>query len=145
MNRNMALRLVLVLVGLAHLALGLIANLAPPDTLVRVGSGFYGASIELTPQVHHLTRIVGAFMIGVSVMAFLASLNPQRNKAVILGIVVVLLLRVAQRVVLASEITTAFGIASARIWIQAAFFLLTAIALIVLWPRSPGRSTTAGG
>ena len=135
MNRDTALKVLLALVGLAHLMLGLIANVAPPETLVKVASVFYGATVEVTSQSHHVIRIVGAFMIGVAVMAFLACRDPQHNQAIILGIITVLVLRVIQRIVFAQEITGAFQVPTARVWLQVAFFLLTAIALFVLRPK----------
>lgn len=136
MNKDTAFKIVLALVGLAHLVLGLIANLAPPEMLVKVVSAFYGATVEVTAQSHHVIRIVGAFMLGVAAMAFLACRDPLRNQAVITGIIIVLLLRVLQRIVFAGEISSAFNIPSARIWVQAAFFLITAIALLVLRPKA---------
>lgn len=136
MNRDTAFKLLLALVGVAHLALGLIANLAPSEMLVKVVAEFYGATIEVTAQSHHVIRIVGAFMIGVGMMAFLACRNPQRNQAVIFGIITVLVLRVIQRVVFAHELSSTFNIPPARVWLQVTFFLLTAIALFVLRPKA---------
>jgi hypothetical protein len=135
MNRDGALRIVLALVGLAHVGLGLIANVAPPEMLQKAVSLFYGAKVALTDQSHHLIRILGAFMIGVGFMAFLACRDPRRNRAILFGIVVILLLRVIQRVVWMEDITGAFRIATLHVWIQAGFFLLTALALLALRPR----------
>lgn len=140
MNKNTSLRVLLALVGLAHLALGLIANLAPPEMLVKVVTTFYGATIDVTAQSHHVIRIVGAFMIGISVMAFLACRDPQRNQAIIMGIITVLVLRVVQRILFAQEIGSAFNIPASRIWLQIAFFLITAIALFVLRPKAAPAS-----
>jgi hypothetical protein len=135
MTKGVAFRIVLTLVGLAHLALGLAANLAPPETLAKLVTGFYGATLDLTPQVHHVVRILGAFMIGIGMMAIWACPNPQRHPAVVLGIIAILLLRVLQRIAFAHEISKAFGVSSSRLWIQAAFFLITAIVLFALRPK----------
>jgi hypothetical protein len=132
MTKETALRIMLALVGLAHLVLGLIANLAPPETLVKIVSESYGATLEVTPQAHHVVRILGVFMIGIGVMAGLACRDPQRNQAIIMGIITVLVLRVIQRVVLAQEISSTFHISSSRLWGQAVFFLIVAVALFVL-------------
>lgn len=140
MNRDTALKVLLALVGLAHLMLGLIANVAPPETLVKVASVFYGATVDVTSQSHHVIRIVGAFMIGVAVMAFLACRDPQHNQAIILGIITVLVLRVIQRIVFAQEISSAFHIPPGRLWVQIAFFLLVAIGLFVLRPKTASSS-----
>jgi hypothetical protein len=136
MKRDTAFKLLLALVGISHLVLGLVANLAPPEMLANVVAEFYGANIEVTTQSHHVIRIVGAFMIGVAVMAFLVCRDPQRNQAVIFGIITILVLRVIQRVVFAPELSGVFDIPPVRIWLQVLFFLLTAIALFVLRPKS---------
>jgi hypothetical protein len=140
MMKDAALRIVLLLVGLAHLVLGLIANLASPETVAKVVSQSYGATIEVTAQAHHVLRILGVFMIGIGIMAGLACRDPRRNQAVIMGIISVLVLRVVQRVLLAQEITSTFHISSARLWSQAAFFLLIAILLFVLRPKASPAS-----
>jgi hypothetical protein len=136
MNKDTAFRVLLALVGLSHLVLGLLANVASPEILVKVTSAFYGATMDVTGQSHHMIRITGAFMIGIAVMAFLACRDPQRNQAVIPGIITVLVLRVIQRVVFAQEISGVFGVAAGRIWFQVAFFLIIAIALLVLRPKA---------
>lgn len=135
MKRETAFKLLLALVGVAHLALGLAANFAPPDLLGKVVAEFYGATLDVTPQSHHVVRIVGAFMVGIGAMAFLACCDPQRNQAVILGIIVILAVRVVQRLVFAQELISTFNIPPARLWLQVTFFLLTAVALFVLRPR----------
>ena len=140
MMKDAALRIVLLLVGLAHLVLGLIANLASPETVAKVVSQSYGATIEVTAQAHHVLRILGVFMIGIGVMAGLACRDPRRNQAVIMGIITVLILRVVQRVLLAQEIASTFHISPARLWSQAAFFLLIAIILFVLRPKTSPAS-----
>lgn len=136
MTKANAFRLLLALVGLAHLALGLTANLAPPDTIATVVSDSYGATLDVTPQMHHVLRILGVFMIGIGLMALWACGRPQRHPTVVLGIVAILLLRVLQRVMLANEIQSTFHISPARIWIQAGFFLITAVVLFALRPRA---------
>ena len=78
----------------------------------------------------------GLLALVVVVMAFLACRDPQRNQAIVTGILTVLVLRVFQRIVFSQEITGAFHIPAGRVWLQIAFFLLTAIALIVLRPKA---------
>jgi hypothetical protein len=135
MNKEMAFKVLLAFVGLSHLVLGLVSNLAPPEMLAKIVSASYGASIEVAPQSHHVIRILGAFMIGIAVMAFLACRDPRRNQGIILGIIAVLVLRVTQRIVFAHEITGAFRISSNHLWFQVGFFLLLIAALLLLRPK----------
>jgi hypothetical protein len=139
MTKGIAFRAVLMLVGLAHLILGLAANVAPPETLTKIVAEFYGATLDVTPQVHHVLRILGVFMIGIGMMAIWACANPQRHQAVVFGIIAILILRVLQRIAFAQEISKAFGVSPVRLWVQVAFFLITAIALFALRPKAtPG-------
>ena len=50
-------------------------------------------------------------------------------------VAVLLVIRVAQRVIFAMEIEQNFGISTVRIWGQAAYFLAIAVALLLLMPR----------
>jgi hypothetical protein len=136
MRKAIAFRVMLALVGVAHLSWGVAANLGPPETLTKIVTQVYGASLDLTPQVHHVLRILGAFMIGIGLMALWACVNPQRHQAVVFGIIVILILRVVQRIVFAREISKAFDISPTRLWLQVAFFAITALALFALRPKS---------
>lgn len=141
MNKKFALQILLLLVGISHLALGLLANLAPPDMLAKAVAATYGASIELSPQVHHVIRMLGAFMIGIGGLALVAAREPRHHRAIIIGISAILILRVIQRIMVMDEVSTAFAISSGRIWMQAVFFLALAVGLLVLMPKS--STTTA--
>jgi hypothetical protein len=136
MKKAIAFRVVLTVVGLAHLLLGVAANLGPPEMLTKIVTQFYGASLDLTPQMHHVLRILGAFMVGIGLMALWACANPQRHQAVVFGIIAILIVRVVQRIVFAREISKAFDLSPTRLWLQVAFFALTALALFALRPKS---------
>ena len=134
MNPKLALQILLGLVGLAHLILGLLANLVSPELLTKITALSYGATIDVTPQLHHLIRMLGAFMIGVGGLAFVAARDPQHHRAIIIGIIAILVLRVVQRVLAMDEVTAAFGLSTTRVWMQAGFFLAIAAVLLALLP-----------
>lgn len=136
MTRILALRILLAVVVVGHLVLGGLALYSPPEDLANaVVELAYGASVTLTPQLRHVIRMLGAFMIAVGVLAGFALIDPVRNRAIIDGLVVLLLIRVGQRILLADEIEGAFGVSVSRLWGQSAFFLVLAIALFVLRPK----------
>ena len=97
MNRTLALRMVLVVVCVAHIVLGVIGYAAPPGLLTQAIKVSYSATVTMTPELQHAGRIVGAFMIAIGVMAGFALWKPQQNRYIIYGIAVLLLLRVSQR------------------------------------------------
>jgi multisubunit Na+/H+ antiporter MnhG subunit len=132
------LRAVLVLVTAAHLFLGAVAFISVPDMITRWAASTYGATITLTPALQHVVRILGAFMLAVGIMAAFALRDPVRNRAIIDGIAILQLLRVAQRVFFSSQIQEVFAVPSGRLMLQSAFFLALGLALLLLRPAPAG-------
>ena len=141
MTTLVALRIVLAIVCAAHLILGVIGFVSIPEVLTWAAGAFYGASVTLTPQLQHVTRILGAFMLAIGILAACAFRDPWKNRAIIDGIAVLQLLRVSQRLLFAREIQEAFGVSSGRLYLQTAFFLALALVLFLLRPQP---ETTAG-
>lgn len=138
MNRQFALRVVLALVCISHLVLGAIGYFASPGPVTKTLAAFYGASVTLTPQSLHLIRILGAFMIAIGVLAGFAFRHPRANRTVIYGVIVLLLLRVSQRLLFAREIHASFNVSYGQLWTQSIFFFALAVALFLLRPRGEG-------
>jgi hypothetical protein len=130
------LRAILFLVAVSHLVLGIMACVVGPGTVASLVASLYGATITVTPALHHVIRIVGAFMIAIGIMAAFAIRDPERNRAVVDGIGILQIVRAAQRVIFASQIQEAFGIPPSRLLAQSAFFLLLGLALLLLRPRA---------
>jgi hypothetical protein len=128
------LRAILVVVCVSHLFLGGIAFFADPDLVTRWAAAAYGATVTLTPPLQHAVRILGAFMIAIGLMAAFALRDPVRNRAIIDGVGVLQLLRVAQRVYFASQIQETFGVSSGRLLLQSAFFAALGLVLLLLRP-----------
>ena len=141
-NAYFALQLLLAYVCLSHLVLGGLAFVSLPEPLAAsIIKWNYGAIIDLTPSLVHVIRIVGAYMIAMGVLAGLASMNPSRNRAVIWGIILLLLLRVAQRFIFFNEIQEAFGITTVRLLVQSAHFSAIAIGLLLLLRKASGSGS----
>jgi hypothetical protein len=136
MTAHAVLRALLVLVALSHAVLGLLACLAGASTVQGLVTDLYGATLTVTPQLHHVIRIVGAFMVAIAVMAGLAVRDPVRNRAIVDGIGILQLLRAGQRVVFAAQIQDAFAMPSGRLSLQSAFFGALGLALLLLRPRA---------
>jgi hypothetical protein len=137
MKKERMLRILLAIVSVSHLLLGVMAVIAPPETVARLAATFYGATLVVNPPLQHVIRIMGAFMIAMGVMSLFAFFNPAKHEGVIAGIVLLLLLRVAERLLFAGEIQRAFGVSSGHLWLQSAFFLALAAGLFFLRPRTP--------
>lgn len=133
------LRLVLLSVSIAHLIIGGIACI-PGMPVVKLAEIFYKASVTLNPQIEHIMQMFGAYMLLVGILAILASLDPVKNKAITHGIIILLVLRVFQRLAFAQRAWSVFHIPAGWYWAQTIFFFLIAIALFLLSPK--GESST---
>jgi hypothetical protein len=134
MNRTFVLRGLLIMVCLSHLILGAVPQFgtALVETTGRLA---YGAAVDLTPQLHHVLRMLGAFMIGIGVMAAFAWKDPLTNRQIVIGIGIILILRASQRVLFSSAIQEAFQISLQQLVLQGVFFFTLGVALIWLAPR----------
>jgi hypothetical protein len=128
------LKALLWLVCVTHIGMGLAGVFSPP-LAEQVVKGFYGATVEVTPALVHLMRIIGAYMIAMGILAGVAACDPERNRPFIIAIAILLVIRVGQRLVHADEIHATFAISQARIWGQAAYFAAIAGALLYLMPK----------
>ena len=127
-------RLVLLSVSIAHLIIGGIACI-PGMPVVKLAEIFYKASVTLNPQMEHIMQMFGAYMLTVGILAILASLDPVKNKAITHGIILLLVLRVFQRVAFARQAWTVFRISTGWYWAHTIFFSLIAVVLFLLCPK----------
>ncbi len=129
-----AFRIVLGIVIFGYITIG-IAAIIGGDTALNTINTFYGASINLTPQVTHIIRILGAFMIGVGIIGIFAWNNPIKNKAITNGIIILLLIRVAEKLIYFNDIQQAFNVSSFRLISGAILFFLLALLLYLFKPK----------
>jgi hypothetical protein len=137
------LRAVLVIVCASHLVLGAVAFLGLPDLITSLAAVTYGAEVTLTPPLLHAARILGAFMLAIGIMAGFALRDPVRNRAIIDGIGILQCLRVAQRLIFASQIQEVFAVSPGRLFAQSLFFLLLGVVLLALRPRASAAEVHA--
>ncbi len=140
MNRGTALNVLLVVVLAAHLVLGSIAYFASAETVSDWAGSAYGAEIEMNPESRHIVRILGAFMLTIAALSGMALADRGARRAIVGGIAILLALRVAQRLLFAEEIQRLFGLSPTRIWVQAGFFAILAVALWFLRPPPAGAA-----
>ncbi len=105
----------------------------------------YGASMVWTDELSYLARILGVFMLGFGVVGIAAAIDPLRYRVLVYGFAGVMLIRAGQRIVHQNELQVAFGLDAGRLWLNAAFFALLAIALIVLLHLATSQPRSASG
>ena len=79
-------------------------------------------------------------MLAIAVLSWFAFRNPADNKSIILGIVVLLVLRVLQRLIFATHVHEHFSISYTQLIAQSIFFLAIALGLFLLRPRSEAKT-----
>lgn len=103
----------------------------------------YGVAVNWTGELSYLARILGVFMLGLGVIGIAAAINPLRYRVLVYGFAGIMLVRVLQRFVHREDIRETFGLEGARLVVNGAFFLVIAVALVVLLQMAMPKSGTA--
>ncbi len=125
-----ALKVVLWVVCISHILLG--GTIMLGQSFQERAAALYGAQLEWSPEFVYILKPLGAFMLMLGVVGIAAALDPVRYRIIGYGFVGVLVIRVIQRVIFQGDILEAFGIATGRNLVNAGFFLVVAIVLLVL-------------
>jgi hypothetical protein len=130
MNKNIiVIRIVLVLVALAHLLIGAIGII--PAIPLSIVLKFYGSSITINLQMAHIIQMFGAYMFTIGILGAIAIWNPIKQKAIVYAISFLLFLRVLQRVIFAGQQFEVFAIPPTYYWAQTAIFFVFALCLVL--------------
>ncbi|MAE66301.1 MAG: hypothetical protein CMJ18_18680 [Phycisphaeraceae bacterium] len=127
---TLLLKILLWFVSVSHLGLG--AAIMVSSELQRKVASIYGAQVDWTPQFAYILRPLGAFMVALGLAGIAAALNPVRYRFVIFCFSILLLIRVAQRLLFRNEIAEVFAIDATRNLANAGFFFALAVALLAL-------------
>ena len=136
MSRIGALKLFLWTFCVMNVALGFIAFSGNVPLILKVADLVYGIKLDtLEPHTLYVIRMLGCFILAVGVMSGLAAKDPVKNKAVIYGNIVWLLMRDLQRVIEIKSHHDAFGASYPVIWLGIVFVFLVAFILFILVPK----------
>jgi hypothetical protein len=139
--KNVQLRLLQAMLwfaSLSHIIIGGGIMISPE--FQRAMAGVYGAEVDWTGQFIYILRPLGAFMLVLGLLLAAAALDPWKHRLIVYGLCGVLFLRVLQRIALREDIQNAFHIGTAQDLGMAGFFLVEAIAILVLLHRA-GKAT----
>jgi hypothetical protein len=138
---NGLLQVLLWFVCAFHLIVGLGLNLS--SGFPQIMAGYYGATVNWTPELLYILKPVGAFMIAIGIMAAAAARDPLGHRSIVYGLVALFVIRGLQRIAFAEEIGNAVAIDSTRNIINAVIFLLLGGVLFFLYnAASKGASST---
>ena len=136
-NALMALSALMWFVCVSHILFGLAIMISPG--LQKSVASLYSAQVDWQPQFVYILRPLGAFMLVLGVIGIAAALHPLRHRFIVYGFAGLLVIRVVQRIIFYRDIQSLFGLSQARLMSGGVFFLLLAVALLLLLYRA-GRS-----
>ena len=128
---NGLLQILLWIICAFHVIVGLGLNLSAG--FPQIMAGYYGATVEWTPELLYILKPVGAFMIAIGIMAAAAARDPLGHRSIVYGLVALFVIRGLQRIAFAEEIAGAVAIDSTRNIINAVIFLLLGGVLFFLY------------
>ncbi|HET6371929.1 MAG TPA: hypothetical protein VFG76_01390 [Candidatus Polarisedimenticolia bacterium] len=113
-----------------HVVVGVGLNVS--SEFPRLMAGYYGATVDWTPQFTYILKPLGAFMFVLGLLAAAAARDPRRYRGVAYLFATLFTIRALQRLVLSEPLHDAFSISPARNMGNAVFFLVLAATLVGL-------------
>jgi len=113
MNRLAGIKVLAGFMGIYHILMG-VFGIASGSLAAWAARALWHANVNADVQFTYLAKFLGAYVIGFGVMMLLIAKDPVRYGALVYPAVVVAVLRIAERLVFASELKSAFGIGMDR-------------------------------
>lgn len=126
-----------------HVMVGLGLNLFPsfPEAM----AGYYGATVDWTPQFVYILKPLGVFMLVMGFLAAVAARDPLHNAPIVYAFVAVFVLRAAQRLVFMGVLVEEFQISAGRNFANMVFFFLLGAVLFFLFNVCRRQTRLTGG
>lgn len=113
-----------------HVVVGIGLNVSP--AFPQAMAGYYGATVNWTPDFLYIIKPLGAFMLVMGVLAAVAATDPLRNVPIIYGFILLFVLRTLQRMIHQGELFDTFGITAGHNLGNMVFFAGLALSLYLL-------------
>lgn len=131
-QKHTGLRVLLWIIGLYHVACGLVPNLFP-DRIPALAERLAGMQVQAAPEFVALAKPFGVYAIVFGVMMGLAAWNPVKNRALISVGVLLFALRIIQRLAGLDEASQVFGVTPGRS--MGTIAIISCFALALAWLR----------
>ena len=136
-GREGVLKFLLAAFCVVNIVTGIIAFSSNARLILLVGDLVYGVKLSaLETHTLYAIRMMGCLLLAVGVMCGFAAKNPARNKTVIYGLIVWLIMRVVQRVIDIEPFHQAFGTPYIKLWFSIIFVSLVALTFFLLLPKN---------
>ena len=136
MDRHTGIRFLAGFMGIYHILMGCLG-------IFSGGAAAWGArvlwhaTVTIDPQFTYLAKFLGAYVVAFGVMLLFIAKDPVRYAALVYPAVVVAVLRIAERLIFASELKLAFGIGMERTIGTIIIVGVLNLGLLLLKPREP--------
>ena len=113
MSRHTGIRVLAGFMGIYHILMGIFGILSG-SLAAWAAHTLWHANVNVDIQFTYLAKFLGAYVFGFGVMLLLIAKDPVRYAALVYPAIVVAILRIAERLIFASELNSAFGIGRGR-------------------------------
>lgn len=113
MNRHNGIRFLAGFMGIYHILMGAL-GIVSGSTAAWGARVLWHANVTVDPQFTYLAKFLGAYVVAFGVMMLFIAKDPVRYGSLVYPAVVVAVLRIAERLIFAGELKTAFGIGMER-------------------------------
>jgi len=134
MNKHQGIRLLAGFMGVYHILMGIL-GIVSGATAAWGAHVLWHANVVVDPQFSYLAKFLGAYVVAFGVMMLFIAKDPIRYGALVYAAIVVAVLRIAERLIFASELKSAFGIGMDRTIITVIVVVALNLGLLLLKPR----------
>jgi len=134
MNKHQGIRLLAGFMGVYHILMGIL-GIVSGATAAWGAHVLWHANVVVDPQFSYLAKFLGAYVVAFGVMMLFIAKDPIRYGALVYAAIVVAVLRIAERLIFAGELKSAFGIGMDRTIITVVVVVALNLGLLLLKPR----------
>jgi len=134
MNKHQGIRLLAGFMGVYHILMGIL-GIVSGATAAWGAHVLWHANVVVDPQFSYLAKFLGAYVVAFGVMMLFIAKDPIRYGALVYAAIVVAVLRIAERLIFAGELKSAFGIGMDRTIITVIVVVALNLGLLLLKPR----------
>ena len=113
MNQHTGIKVLAGFMGVYHILMG-VFGIASSSMAAWAAHALWHATVNVDAQFTYLAKFLGAYVVGFGVMLLFIAKDPVRYGALVYPAILVGVLRIAERLVFANELKSAFGIGMDR-------------------------------
>ena len=134
MNQHRGIKLLAGFMGIYHILMGILGIISG-STAAWGAHVLWHANVVVDPQFSYLAKFLGAYVVAFGVMMLFIAKDPVRYGSLVYAALVVAALRIAERIIFAAELKSAFGIGMERTIVTIIIVGALNLGLLLFKPR----------